>query len=53
MTRQEFEEGFESLIDEHLLENDNYEDVHICHTTSWKGMEERWMIDVDIVRERK
>jgi len=53
MTRQEFEQRLDDLIDEYICENDDYEDVCICHTTSWRQLPDEWMIDVAIKKQKK
>jgi len=53
MTRQEFEQRLDDLIDEYICENDDYEDVCICHTTSWRQLPDEWMIDVAIEKQKK
>jgi len=53
MTKKEFEERLENLIDEYILENDDYEDINICHTTSWRHLPDEWMIDVSIRKQKK
>ena len=51
MTRQDFEEELDSLIEAYILENDNYEDVHLSYKTSWQGVPNEWTVDVDIVKQ--
>ena len=53
MTKNEFEKRLDDLIEGYILENEDYEDTHICHTTSWQQLPDEWMIDVDIVKQKK
>lgn len=53
MTRQEFEQRLDDLIDEYILENDEYEDIDICHTISSRQLPDEWMIDVSIKKQKK
>lgn len=50
MTKKEFLDQLESLIEEYTLENDEYEDIHECHDSGWRGIEESWNVNFDIVK---
>ena len=51
MTKKDFEEELDSLIEAYILENDDYEDVHLSYKTSWQGVPNEWTVDVDIVKQ--
>ena len=53
MTNQEFEEKLDSLIEEYILDNDDYENVGICHTVSWRDLEDEWVINMDIIKQKE
>ena len=53
MTKQKFEERIDALIEEYILDNPDYEDIHICYTLSWRGLADEWTIDVDLTRQMK
>ena len=53
MTKEEFEEQLDSLIEGYICENDDYEDINICHTTTWRDVDDEWLINVDIFKQKK
>ena len=53
MTKQEFEERMDALIEEYILDNPDYEDVNICNTQSWRGLADEWLVNVDIIKQKK
>ena len=53
MNKKQFEERIDALLEEYILDNPNYEDIHICYTLSWFGLADKWMIDVDITKQKK
>ena len=53
MTKAEFEERLDSLIEEYICENDDYEDINICYTTTWRDVDDEWAINMDIYKQKK
>lgn len=53
MTATEFEERFDALLEEYILENDNYEDINICNVQSWRDKPDEWLVEVSVRKQKK
>lgn len=51
MTKQEFEEELDRLIEEYALENDDFEDVHLIYNQSWDGVPIECTVNIDIIQQ--
>lgn len=53
MTGQSFKERFDALLEEYILENDDYEDIDIVNTQSWRGLPHEWLVEVSVRKQKK
>lgn len=53
MTATEFEERFDALLEEYILENDDYVDIDICNTQTWRNLPHEWLVEVSVRKQKK